>query len=84
MTFNSLKTTVHRITEQNTFSKYDETTNRVNKILTGILTIDVLQKLMKHDTAYNTDATALTTEYFSTLKNIAETFISLCYRKLSI
>ena len=72
MTFNSIKTTVHRISEQNVFSKYDETTNHVNKILAGILTIDVLQKLMKYDTAYNTDASALTKEYFSTLKNISE------------
>lgn len=72
MTFNSLKTSVYKTLQRMNFNKYDEKTNHVNKILTGVLLINNVQKILKYDPNNNTDAGAIINEYGNTFKNIAE------------
>ena len=72
MTFNSLKQTINRNLDAQQFITFDETTNKVNKILTGILTLNHIRQLISYNSKYNTDTGAVAKEYVSTYKNVAE------------
>lgn len=72
MTFNSLRQTVYSAINKQTFSKEDDETRTLQKIIAGALLYSTLESLLNSNSSYSGKISELASNYALTYKNIVE------------